>query len=427
MHYLEFLRRLHDLLEPAAYLEIGLRNGDSLALSRCRSVGIDPAYSLTAELDGDYTVFRTTSDDFFARHDPLRATRGLPFDLAFIDGLHLFEYSLRDFIHAERYSRPGGVIVFDDVLPRSSDEAARERHTDFWTGDVYKMAMVLRRYRPELTVLTVDTVPTGLLLVLGLDPASSVLTGKYDEILAEYRTADPQRVPAAILARDGVLTAASALAAVAERLATTPLPDAPPPPDALPPPDGEPGARVTAALLAHDFRAEEASILESAEGALLVLPVPGVQIPHEVAGELRLGALAVPARLVPGAPARLQAWVSGLPGEYALSVRFGAAERSCGVLLSVGPAGELSVVASPPVPPAPPSAPQAASTQASVATPPSVPQAPPSVPQVPPSVPPPASTQATVATPPATPQWRAAARRVPGLRPLVRALRRGRG
>ena len=205
MFYLQFLTRVHELLRPRQYLEIGMRNGDSLALASCPAVGIDPYYSITAELHNAVHLYRTTSDEYFSRPDPLAPTGGQPFDLAFIDGLHLFEFAFRDFVHAEQYSAPGGVIVFDDVLPRSVDEAARERHTLGWTGDVYPMLEVLARYRPELVVLPVDTEPTGLLLVLGTDPQNTVLADHYDDIMAEFRQPDPQPVPPELLDRMMVL------------------------------------------------------------------------------------------------------------------------------------------------------------------------------------------------------------------------------
>jgi hypothetical protein len=205
MQYLSFLTSVHRLLAPQRYLEIGIRNGVSLSLSSCRSVAIDPAYNVTAELDCDVALFRTTSDEYFARADPLAPTKGLPFDLSFIDGLHLFEFALRDFMNAERHSRQNGVIIFDDVLPRRVDEAARVRHTNAWTGDVYSMIETLAKYRPDLTVIPVRTRPTGLLLVLGLDPDNTVLADNYDEILAEFRRPDPQPVPPALMDR---LTAA---------------------------------------------------------------------------------------------------------------------------------------------------------------------------------------------------------------------------
>ena len=99
-----FLDQVHAKLRPETYLEIGIRNGTSLALSRARSVAIDPAFHITAEISCDVRLFRTSSDEYFNRADPLAPTDGRPFDLAFIDGLHLFEFALRDFIHTERHS-----------------------------------------------------------------------------------------------------------------------------------------------------------------------------------------------------------------------------------------------------------------------------------------------------------------------------------
>lgn len=205
MLYKPFLTQVHQLLRPSHYLEVGVRLGNSLSLARCPAVGIDPSFGITAELSNHVTLFRTTSDEYFSRPDPLAVTGGEPFDFIFIDGLHLFEFAFRDFVNAERHAARNGIIIFDDVLPRDIDEAARERHTYHWTGDVYPMLEVLERYRPDLIVLPVGTQPTGLLLVLGLDPESTVLTDHYDEIMAEFRRPDPQPVPDDMLDRVTVL------------------------------------------------------------------------------------------------------------------------------------------------------------------------------------------------------------------------------
>lgn len=212
MQYLSFLSRVHELVKPERYLEIGIRNGHSLALARCRAVGIDPMFKIDAELDCDVALFRTTSDEYFNRPDPLAVTGGKPFDLAFIDGLHLFEFALRDFIFAERHSTPSSLIVFDDVLPEDVDAAARVRHTRVWTGDVYPVIEVLARYRPEITVVPVGTRPTGLLLVFGLDPDNTTLADNYDRIMAEFRRPDPQPVPPALMDRLTVISPERALA-----------------------------------------------------------------------------------------------------------------------------------------------------------------------------------------------------------------------
>jgi hypothetical protein len=201
MDYLDFLRHVHQVLRPRRYLEIGVRWGHSLGVARCPSLGIDPDFSINQELHTEVQLFRTTSDEYFSRPDPLAPVGGMPFDLSFIDGLHLFEFALRDFINAERFSRPSSVVVFDDVLPRSVVEAARVRLTSFWTGDVYPIFDVLERYRPDILKIPVNTSSTGLVLLMGLDPASTVLADHYDEIVAEFRRADPQPVPQEILDR----------------------------------------------------------------------------------------------------------------------------------------------------------------------------------------------------------------------------------
>lgn len=195
MDYRPFLQAAHRRLRPQAYLEIGVDKGHSMAISRCRSVGIDPAYTILAELNCDVALMRTSSDEYFTRPDPLAATGGVPFELSFIDGLHLFEFALRDFINVERHSSARALHIIDDVLPNTVDEAARDRITGKWTGDVYWLIPVLREYRPDLVVVPVTTSPTGMLLICGCDPDSRVLSDHYDEIIQRYRRPDPQVVP----------------------------------------------------------------------------------------------------------------------------------------------------------------------------------------------------------------------------------------
>ena len=212
MEYLDFLRGLHRAVEPRAYLEIGLRHGDSLALADCPALGVDPAFRLRVELGDNVKLLRETSDEYFGREKPRKPVGGKRFDLAFIDGMHLAEFALRDFIGVERLSRWTGVAVFDDILPRSVEEAARDRRTRAWTGDVYKVLEILGRHRPDLICLRVGTQPTGLLLVLGLDPSSRLLAARYDAILEDVVVPDPQRVPADVIERRGVLDPETVLA-----------------------------------------------------------------------------------------------------------------------------------------------------------------------------------------------------------------------
>lgn len=201
----EFLRDLHRLTKPRTYLETGIDKGQSLKLSRVPSIGIDPEFSIIAELVADVHLARTSSDEFFARKNPMAHLPVKVIDLAFIDGMHLAEYALRDYIAVERFTTPASVVVFDDMLPRSVDEAARYRHTSAWTGDVYKAAQALRDMRPDLIVLEVDTQPTGLVVVLAPDASREGLLPGYDDWLEVALAPDPQHVPEAVISRSRAL------------------------------------------------------------------------------------------------------------------------------------------------------------------------------------------------------------------------------
>jgi hypothetical protein len=229
----EFLRHLHAALEPRNYLEIGVNDGLSLALSRVPTIAIDPAFKITTALRCDLHLVKATSDDFFARQDPIRhlrsgrnpwrnARRGRPLvagwrgkavvDLAFIDGMHLFEFALRDFMNIERFTDWTSVVVFDDMLPRSVDEAARDRHTQQWTGDVFRVGEVLRARRSDLVLIPVDTAPTGVLVILGPDRTDTTLRDAYDGIIEAEVRPDPQPIPDRILQRTGAVDPVALLA-----------------------------------------------------------------------------------------------------------------------------------------------------------------------------------------------------------------------
>ena len=179
--YYGLLRRIHELRQPDLYVEIGVHEGHSLAFVQpgTRIVGVDPAPKV-AEPPPDTTIVAETSDDFFANP---AALRGEAIDLAFADGLHLWEQTLRDVANLERHSAPASVILIHDCNPIDEVTAARERTTAIWSGDVWKTVVALRRFRPDLSVVTADVEPTGLAIVTQLDPTNRVLFDRFDEIV----------------------------------------------------------------------------------------------------------------------------------------------------------------------------------------------------------------------------------------------------
>ncbi|WP_296742884.1 CmcI family methyltransferase [Mesorhizobium sp.] len=199
MDYIEALSVIHGILRPRSYLEIGCRFGHSLALSAAPSIGVDPDYEIRVPLKAPTRLFAETSDEFFRRD--VVSLMGGPVDLAFIDGMHSAEFALRDFINCERTSHAQGVIVIDDVLPRDIAHAKRERDTQIWTGDIYKLVMILRKFRPDLVVETYDIEMKGLCIVSGLRPSDTTLAEAYGDIEAAILAGDYQLETAEEIAR----------------------------------------------------------------------------------------------------------------------------------------------------------------------------------------------------------------------------------
>jgi hypothetical protein len=189
LHFRELLRLIHWRALPRTYVEIGVSRGAGLELAApgTRVLGVDPDPQLTGGLPPNITVFRQTSDEFFGRGDLHDLLAGQPVDLAFIDGMHLFEFALRDFMQLERRAHPGATILVHDCYPMDAATATRQRATRMWSGDVWKLILCLRRYRPSLRVTTLGAAPTGLGVIQGLDPDSRQLDEHYDELVAQYR------------------------------------------------------------------------------------------------------------------------------------------------------------------------------------------------------------------------------------------------
>lgn len=187
MNYLTVLRRLHEILKPQTYFEIGVNKGASLELSTARvSIGVDPNPRPQAvrllERPG-VSLFHETSDEFFLAHEISSVLDNARLDLAFIDGLHEYAQVLRDFTHVEQWSSPCSTIVLHDVLPPTERAASRAQVSGQSCGDVWQIVSCLQKHRPDLKCFLIDAPPAGLLIVRSLDPANQTLTSNMEEIL----------------------------------------------------------------------------------------------------------------------------------------------------------------------------------------------------------------------------------------------------
>ncbi len=135
-------------------------------------------------------MFAETSDAFFAGRDPRAELGGLPIDLAFIDGMHQFEFALRDFANLERFCTRDSTILIDDCYPLNRETAERDRRRTFWSGDIWRLILLLKKYRPDLAIHIVATAPTGLAVVRRLDPDSRFLREHHDRLCREFLAVD---------------------------------------------------------------------------------------------------------------------------------------------------------------------------------------------------------------------------------------------
>jgi hypothetical protein len=145
------------------YLEIGIRNGATLEAVRTPiRVGVDPDHSVNlSRLPPRVRIHTITSDVYFLSNVEQA------FDLILLDGLHEFRQTYQDLVHALNALSKRGVVVLDDVVPSSSVAASpsfdvakdwyRSRGLEVgdWMGEVFKAALAIIQFHPEVEVRTV--------------------------------------------------------------------------------------------------------------------------------------------------------------------------------------------------------------------------------------------------------------------------------
>ena len=170
-------------------MEIGCRKGDSFAPVRSKTIAVDPFFRAQIDVIGKKPtphVFQATRDDSFATGFLKR--NDIRLSVSFLDGMHLFDYLLRDFVNTEAASDPRGVIMMHDLVPHNLAMTGRNLSVvrGAWMGDVWKMLPILQRWRPDLTLTMLDLRPTGLLCVSNLSPGNRGLQENQTTIIADF-------------------------------------------------------------------------------------------------------------------------------------------------------------------------------------------------------------------------------------------------
>lgn len=150
-----------------SYLEIGVFNGKTFNnVTFDRKVAVDPAFQFDPRSIKDPTAefFEVTSDQYF-----LNFCKSEKFDIFFIDGLHTYEQTLRDFINTLNHANDRSIWLIDDIypldifsaFPDQSRAVAMRAETGSkrkaWHGDVYKLAYAIHDFFPLFSYRTIKT------------------------------------------------------------------------------------------------------------------------------------------------------------------------------------------------------------------------------------------------------------------------------
>jgi len=141
-----FINKAINQFRECMYLEIGVNQNDvfnSIPLPINKKFGVDPFSG------GNY---RMTSDEFFKKYADLK------FDVIFIDGLHEYSACQRDVINSIKVLNKDGIILIDDLLPKNKFEEETPRKQDYWTGDIWKVAVeIFNSKNCDFKIVNIDT------------------------------------------------------------------------------------------------------------------------------------------------------------------------------------------------------------------------------------------------------------------------------
>jgi hypothetical protein len=162
------LKRLTNLYEKPRYLEVGVARGTTFnRVPAERKVAVDPLFRFDHEAMGrehpEATYHQVPSDEYFNTIiEPDEE-----FDVIYLDGLHVYDQTLRDLLNALEHLQPQGVIVIDDTRPPTYLASLADREQFFqlkratrslekqWMGDVYKTVYFIEALCPHLSYATI--------------------------------------------------------------------------------------------------------------------------------------------------------------------------------------------------------------------------------------------------------------------------------
>jgi len=174
------LNSLASLRDARRYLEIGVRDGATFfAITLPFKAAVDPVFDFNPKDNAapGVSFHALPSNIFFHKLkngdlnvETLQFPGGVEekplFDVIFIDGLHTFEQSYKDFTNSLEFAHDNTLWLLDDTVPCDEYSAIPIEELSFhmrekaglpgkpWHGDVYKTVMAIHDFHPDYSYCT---------------------------------------------------------------------------------------------------------------------------------------------------------------------------------------------------------------------------------------------------------------------------------
>ena len=154
------------------YLEIGVFNGHIFfGIKSMFKIAVDPDFAFSkSRIAGKIMLnpfnicnhyFQKTSDDFFELDAP-KVFANKKIEISLIDGMHEYEFVLRDIENTIKYAAENVFIILHDCNPQAKEDACsfndwkNRKFTGVWNGDVWKAILHVKSQRNDLRAFVLD-------------------------------------------------------------------------------------------------------------------------------------------------------------------------------------------------------------------------------------------------------------------------------
>ena len=149
------------------YLEIGVAKGATFFhVNAAEKHGVDPRFRFDPQNRShkSHEHYHPISSDAYFQQ-VIGQTE--PFDLIFLDGLHTYSQTLRDFLASQALAHPRTVWLIDDTVPtdaiaadpdlnrvQAARQASGNPADQTWMGDVFKLVAFIDSFCPQFSFYT---------------------------------------------------------------------------------------------------------------------------------------------------------------------------------------------------------------------------------------------------------------------------------